>query len=71
MIGDFQDRLESLIKRALVGAVTGNRWWVSLKHMIRDFSTKYGPTAQFKWGQEGEIYRRFKTPGGGKGEGAA
>ena len=35
-------RLESLIKRALVGAVTGNRWWVSLKHRIRDFATKYG-----------------------------
>ena len=26
----------------LVGAVTGNRWWVSLKHWIRDFATKYG-----------------------------
>ena len=26
----------------LVGAVTGNRWWVSLKHRIRDFATKYG-----------------------------
>ena len=39
---DFRDRLESLIQRALVGAVTGNRWWVSLKHMIRDFATKYG-----------------------------
>ena len=38
---DFQDRLESLIKRALVGAVTGNRWWVSLKHRIRVFATKY------------------------------
>ena len=42
LIGDFQDWLESLIKRALVGAVTGNRWRVSLKHMIRDFTTKYG-----------------------------
>ena len=41
-IQDFRDRLESLIKRALVGAVTGNRWWVSLKHRIRDFATKYG-----------------------------
>ncbi len=30
------------IQRALVGAVTGNRWWVSLKHRIRDFATKYG-----------------------------
>ena len=39
---DFRERLESLIKRALVGAVTGNRWWVSLKHSIRDFTTKYG-----------------------------
>ena len=39
-IRDFRDRLESLIKRALVGAVTRNRWWVSLKHRIRDFATK-------------------------------
>ena len=41
-IQDFGERLESLIKRELVGAVTGNRWWVSLKHRIRDFATKYG-----------------------------
>ena len=41
-IRDFRDWLESLIQRALVGAVTGNRWWVSLKHRIRDFATKYG-----------------------------
>ena len=41
-IRDFRDRLESLIRRALVGAVTGNRWWASLKHRIRDFATKYG-----------------------------
>ena len=39
---DFRDQLESLIKWALVGAVTGNRWWVSLKYRIRDFATKYG-----------------------------
>ena len=41
-IRDFQDRLESLIKRALVGAVTGNMRWVSLKHRISDFATNYG-----------------------------
>ena len=41
-IRDFRDRLESLIKRAFVGAVTRNRWWVSLKHRIRDSGTKYG-----------------------------
>ena len=41
-IRDFRDRPESLIKRALVGALTGNRWLVSLKHRIRDFATKYG-----------------------------
>ena len=40
-IRDFPDRLESLIKRVLIRAVTGNRWWVSLKHRIRDFATKY------------------------------
>ena len=41
-IRDFRDWLESLIKRALVGAVTRNWWWVSLKHRIRDFATKTG-----------------------------
>ena len=41
-IRDFRDQLESLIKRALVGAVNGNRWWGSLKHRIRDFAIKYG-----------------------------
>ena len=41
-IWDFLDRLKSLIKQALVGAVTGNRWWISLKHRIRDFATKFG-----------------------------
>ena len=41
-IRDIRERLESLIKRALVGTVTGNRWWVSLKYRIRDFATKYG-----------------------------
>ena len=25
-----------------MGAVTGNKWWGSLKHRIRDFATKYG-----------------------------
>ena len=25
-----------------MGAVTGNRWWASLKYRIRDFATKYG-----------------------------
>ena len=39
-IRDFRERLESLINWALVGAVTGNRWWVSLKHRISDFATK-------------------------------
>ena len=38
-IRDFRDRLESLIKQALVGAVTGNRWWVSLKPNTVDSST--------------------------------
>ena len=41
-IRDFRDQLESRIKRALVGAVTGNRWWVSLKYSIWDLATKYG-----------------------------
>ena len=46
-IPDFRDRLESLIKRALVGAVTMIRWWVSLKHRIRDFVSKYGRQLNF------------------------
>ena len=37
-IRDLQDWLESLIKWVLVGTVTGKRWWVSLKHRIRDFA---------------------------------
>ena len=41
-IRDFQDRLESLIQRALVGVVTGNWRWRSLNHGIRDFALKYG-----------------------------
>ena len=34
-------RLENLIQRALVRAVIGNKWWVSLKYRIRDFAIKY------------------------------
>ena len=41
VIRDFRERLESLIQRALVGAVFGNRWWKSLKFRIRDFTIKY------------------------------
>ena len=40
-IWDFRKRLENLIQRALVGAVIGNRWWVSLKYRIRGFAIKY------------------------------
>ena len=45
-IGDFWERLETLIQRTLVGAVTGNKWWESLKYRIRDFTIKYDQ--QFK-----------------------
>ena len=41
-IWDFQNRSEFLIQWVLVGAVTGNRWWGSLIHRIRDFTIKYG-----------------------------
>ena len=41
-IRDFWEQLETLIQRALVGVVTGNRWWESLKFRIRDFAIKYG-----------------------------
>ena len=40
-IRDFRDKLEELIQKNLVGAVTGSRWWVSLKRKIRDFTVKY------------------------------
>ena len=33
--------LENLIQRVLVRAVIGNKWWVSLKYRIRDFTIKY------------------------------
>ena len=33
-ISDFQEWLGNLIQQALVGAVTGNRWWGSLKYRI-------------------------------------
>ena len=51
-IWDFRDQLESLIKQVLVGAVTGNTWWVSLKHRIRDFATKYGQQLNLDWTKE-------------------
>ena len=40
-IQDFQKWLETLIQQVLVGAVTRNKWWGSLKYRIRDFATKY------------------------------
>ena len=40
-IQDFWDRLESLVQRALVGAVTGNKCWGFLKHRIKDFAIKF------------------------------
>ena len=40
-IPDLQDRLESLIQRALLGAAVKNGWWDSLKYSIRDFAFKY------------------------------
>ena len=51
-IGDFRERLESLIQWAVTGyyplesliqwTVTGNKWWGSLKYRIGDFAIKYG-----------------------------
>ena len=38
---DFCKKLEGFIQRALVGAVLGNKWWVSLKCRIRTFTIKY------------------------------
>ena len=38
---DFRDQLTGLIQRALVGAVTGNKWWGNLKALIRSFTVKY------------------------------
>ena len=68
-IRDFRERLESLIKRALVGAVTGNRWWVSLKHRIRDFATKYGRQLNLDRTKEAKSidYRISRAVAGGWG----
>ena len=41
-IGDFRKQLDTLIERALVGAVTGNKCWGFLNYRIRDFAIKYG-----------------------------
>ena len=41
-IRDFRNRQESQIQRTLVGAVTRNRWWGSLKHSIGDFVIRHG-----------------------------
>ena len=41
-IQESWDQLESLVQWALVGVVTGNKWWGSFKHRIRDFAIKYG-----------------------------
>ena len=38
---DFRKKLEGFIQRALVGAVLGNKWWVTLKCRIRTFVIKY------------------------------
>ena len=51
-IRDSRDQLEYLIKRLLVGAVTGKRWWISLKHRIRDFATKYGWQLNQVWARK-------------------
>ena len=48
-IRDFWDRLESLIKRVIVGAFIGIRCWVYLKYRIRDFATKYGRQLNSDW----------------------
>ena len=41
-IGDFWERQENLIQWVLVGVITGNKWWGSLKYRITDFAIKYG-----------------------------
>ena len=41
-IRDLRDRLESIVQRVLMRTVTGNKWWRSLKHRIRDVAIKYG-----------------------------
>ena len=66
-IRDFRDRLESLIQRALVAAVTGNRWWVSLKYRIIDFATKYGQQLNLDKAKEVKAIddRLFRATAGG------
>ena len=45
-IRDSRERLENSIQRALVRAVTGNKWWESIKYRIRDFAIKYDQQLQ-------------------------
>ena len=48
-IWDFRDRLESLVQRASVGAITRNKCCGSLKHRIRDFAIKYSHQLKIVW----------------------
>ena len=38
---DFQDQLELMLKRELLGAIIGNSWWGKLKDSIRSFAADY------------------------------
>ena len=49
-IWDLQDRLESLVQRALVKAVTRNKWWGSLKQDKR-FRHQIWSPAQLRYDQ--------------------
>ncbi len=40
-IQDSQEWLKKLIQWVLMGVITRNRWWGSLKHRIKDFTIKY------------------------------
>ena len=51
-IRDFREWLGKLIQRALVGAITGNRWWISLKYRIRDFAIEYGRRHNLDWAKK-------------------
>ena len=38
---EIRDFLNQQVQWTFVGEITGNKWWGSLKHRIRDFVTKY------------------------------
>ena len=57
---DFRERPETLIQRALVEAVTENKWWGSLQYKIKDFAIKCSKQFNLNWDKKAKsLYDRF------------